>query len=234
MFSLVAIPASGCTLVREYRAEPRFENRFSFALSIEDNQLVMTSARLGGRDGKFVLATGHQVTTVDTAYADANLAGGTVELAIGERFTADINPLRTELGAAADALLAADLWGQSTISIDYMAGMLTVSSDRHPRPNDMEVFPFAGPPTVPVTVDGQTWRAIIDTSLPDTLVLPRGSRPSSRARADIRLAGRSFEQIDVAWSDTSTPRIGNRLLSRFLVIINYRDLWVGLWPDPRI
>lgn len=233
LFSLTWI-SSGCALVRDYRAQPQASDKFSLALTIDANQLIVTSARLAGRDGRFVLATGHPVTTVDRNFAAANLSGSPVQLAIGERFTARINPQRADLGAAGDALLAADLWPRSTISIDYLGGLLTVSRDRRPRPNDMQVFSFAGAPTVPITVDGQTWRAIVDTSLPDTLVLPRGSRPASRTNANIELAGRSFNQIDLAWTDTSTPRIGNRLLSRFLVIINYDQSWVGLWPDPRI
>lgn len=233
LFSLLCFP-SGCAAFRDYRSQPDAGNEFSLALTIQDNQLVLSSARLAGQEGKFVLATGHPVTTVDLAYADANLLPGSLELAIGGRFSASIEPPRVELGAAADALLAADLWRRSTISIDYIGGLLTVSRNRQSRPADMRVFSFVGPPTVPITVDGQTWRAIIDTSLPDTLVLPRGSRASSRANADIEIAGRTFDQLDFAWTDTSTPRIGNRLLSRFMVIINYGDRWVGLWPDPRI
>ncbi len=233
LFSLMVF-LSGCSMVRDYRAQPRAENKFSFALTIQDNQLILSSARLGGQEGKFVLATGHPVTTVDNTYAGANLSGNTVELAIGERFTATVRPNRAELGAAADALMAADLWRDSTITIDYMAGLLTVSRDRQRRPNDMPVFSFDGAPMVPIVVDGQTFRAIVDTSLPDTLVLPRGAREASRTDANVQLGGRSFQQIDLAWTDTSTPRIGNRLLSRFMVVINYRDRWVGLWPDPRI
>lgn len=233
LFSLTLIP-SGCAVVRDYRSQPQAKDKFSLALTIDDNQLLLSSARLAGREGRFVLATGHPVTTVDRNYNSANRSGATLELAIGERFTASIKPQVADLGKAGDALLAADLWPTSTISIDYLGGLLTVSGNRHPRPNDMQVFSFTGAPMVPITVDGRTMQAIVDTSLPDTLVLPRGSRPASRTNANVELAGRSFEQIDLAWTDTSTPRIGNRLLSRFLVIINYDRSWVGLWPDPRI
>ena len=231
---LAVLLSSGCALIRDYRSQPRAEDKISLALTIEDNQLVLSSATLGGQKGKFVLATAAQVSAVDSAFAERHFGNGNVELVIGERFTATINPVEADLGIAADALLASDLWSDSTISIDYISGLLTLSRDRVRRPVDMAVFPFQGPPSVSLTIDGKTVRAIVDTSLPDTLVLPRGSRSESRTTARVTLGGRTFEGIDVAWSDTSTPRIGNRILSRFLVIINYGEQWVGLWPDPRI
>lgn len=231
---LALLLSSGCALIRDYRSQPRAEDKLSFALTIEDNQLVFSSATLGGQKGKFVLATAAQVSAVDTAYARQHLGSDRVELAIGERFTTTIDPLEADLGIAADALLASDLWRDDAISIDYISGLLTLTRDRVRRPADMDVFPFQGPPSVPLTIDGRTVRAVVDTSLPDTLVMPRGSRPESRSTSSVTVGGRSFDRIDVAWTDTSTPRIGNRILSRFLVIINYGDGWVGLWPDPRI
>ena len=231
---LAVLLSSGCALIRDYRSQPRAEDKISMALTIEDNQLVLSSATLDGQRGKFVLATATQVSAVDSAFAEKHLGNGNVELVIGERFTATIDPLEAELGIAADALLASDLWSDSAISIDYISGLLTLSRDEVRRPTDMAVFPFQGPPSLPITIDGRTVRAIVDTSLPDTLVLPRGSRSGSRTTAAVTVAGRSFDGIDVALSDVSTPRIGNRILSRFLVIINYGEGWVGLWPDPRI
>jgi hypothetical protein len=84
---------------------------------------------------------------------------------------------------------------------------------------------------VQLSVDGETIDAIVDTTSPDTLTLP--SRRASRAKARITLAGADFGEVDVRYADVAAPHIGNRLLSHFLVSIDYGRRIVGLWRDPR-
>ena len=50
---------------------------------------------------------------------------------------------------------------------------------------------------------------------------------------DFSHQGTDFGSIDVRLADVSTPRVGNRLLSKFLVTIDYGQREVGLWRDPR-
>ena len=74
--------------------------------------------------------------------------------------------------------------------------------------------------------------AIVDTALPDTLVLPRATE--GRGTARVIVAGSDFGNIDVKYASVPLARIGNRLLSKFLVSIDYGKQNVGLWRDPRI
>jgi hypothetical protein len=48
------------------------------------------------------------------------------------------------------------------------------------------------------------------------------------------IAGTDFGNVDIALGDVSSARAGNRLLSKFLVSIDYGQREVGLWRDPRI
>jgi hypothetical protein len=50
----------------------------------------------------------------------------------------------------------------------------------------------------------------------------------------VRVASTDFGAIDVQYANVSHARIGNRLLSRFMVTIDYGRRVVGLWRDPRI
>jgi hypothetical protein len=50
----------------------------------------------------------------------------------------------------------------------------------------------------------------------------------------VSIAGTDFGPTDVRYANVAHPRVGNRLLSRFLVSIDYGKRIVGLWRDPRI
>jgi hypothetical protein len=82
-----------------------------------------------------------------------------------------------------------------------------------------------------VVVDGREVAAIVDTTSPDTLVL---SGPDARGSVNVLIAGTDFGATDVQYANVSQARVGNRLLSRFLVTIDYGRKVVGLWRDNRI
>jgi hypothetical protein len=50
----------------------------------------------------------------------------------------------------------------------------------------------------------------------------------------VMIGDTDFGTIDVGYANVSQARVGNRLLSRFLVTIDYGKRVVGLWRDPRI
>ena len=81
-------------------------------------------------------------------------------------------------------------------------------------------------------LDGTLLRAVVDTSSPDTLILPRGN--GGRGRASVAIAGTNFGSVDVRFANVQRARVGNRLLSKFLITIDYGKRQVGLWRDPRI
>jgi hypothetical protein len=39
--------------------------------------------------------------------------------------------------------------------------------------------------------------------------------------------------VDIRRADVAAPHVGNRILSKFLVTIDYGRREVGLWRDPR-
>ncbi len=102
------------------------------------------------------------------------------------------------------------------------------------HPELMIVYKFVDEPMINVAVDGRIVSAIVDTTSPDTLILPRTTAASERRTAHIQIADTDFGNVDIRTADVATPRVGNRLLSRFLLSIDYGRHQVGLWRDPRI
>jgi hypothetical protein len=72
---------------------------------------------------------------------------------------------------------------------------------------------------------------VVDTTSPDTVILP--STTNGRGTARVNVAGVDFGTTDIRYANVSRARVGNRLLSRFLVTIDYGKKVVGLWRDPR-
>ena len=136
------------------------------------------------------------------------------------------------IGGIADGIVGVDIWRNRAISIDYFAGLVTYQKEGIHR-ELMTVFSYGAEPMVQLSVRGETISAIVDTTSPDTLVLPRNNRSPGRATARITLAGVDFGDVDIRYADVSAPRIGNRLLSKFLISIDYGRRVVGLWRDPR-
>ena len=57
--------------------------------------------------------------------------------------------------------------------------------------------------------------------------------PRRPPQAHVKIAA-DFGDVEVLAADVTAARVGNRLLSRFLVSIDYGKHQVGLWRDPRI
>jgi hypothetical protein len=97
----------------------------------------------------------------------------------------------------------------------------------------MTIFPFTTEPRVIVTIDGKKVDAVVDTASPDTLILPRAGAAAGRTHARVQLAGSDFGDVDLRLDNVAEPRVGNRILSKFLITIDYGKHQVGLWRDPR-
>ena len=91
----------------------------------------------------------------------------------------------------------------------------------------------ADAPMIKVIVDGRAIPVVVDTASPDTLTLRSAGTTAGRRNAHVQVGGTDFGDVDVDYADVAVPRIGNRLLSRFLVSIDYGRRQVGLWRDPR-
>jgi hypothetical protein len=199
----------------------------NLAFTLDRNLVELQTLRLNDRPGRFLLGSAARVTVLDTAYA----GNGPHALQITEKNTVRIKPSTLDLRGVADGILGADVWDNHAISIDYRSGLVTYQKQGI-EPELMTLYRYDTAPTIDVAVDDAVVRAIVDTTSPDTLVLP--SSDDHRGTAHVSVAGTDFGVIDVRYANVSEARIGNRLLSRFLVSIDYGKRVVGLWRDPRI
>ena len=204
----------------------------NLSFTIEKNLLVISTATINTHRGRFVFGSAEPRTVLDAAFAKSLGAGGRLSLKLSEKEALGFTPLVADLHGAADAILGADVWGSHAVTIDYVSGLVTYQQEGI-HPASMALYRFTGEPKINVAVNGRTISAIVDTTSPDTLVLPRGNEKAHRGTATLTVAGTEFGNIDVAFGDVAAPRVGNRVLSKFLVTVDYGRREVGLWRDPR-
>jgi hypothetical protein len=225
---------ASCSSTLPWANEPIGEE-VNLSFVIRNNLLFLPSATVDGRPGQFLFGAADARTALDQRFADAlprSARSGERMLQLNEKESLRFNPVEMDLKKVADGIIGADVWGNRAVSIDYTSGLLTYQKEGI-HPELMTIYRFAAAPRVNVLVDGKTIPAIVDTASPDTLTLPRGSAPGGRTHARIQLAGADLGTLDVNLADVSEARIGNRILSKFLVTIDYGKHEVGLWRDPR-
>ena len=223
--ALLVTLLAGCRSVPPWQNEP-IGNEVNLNFLFRDNQIEMNSIRLGGGTGRFLLGTAAPRTVIDPS-----IASRTPVLTYGERDSVRVQPVVIPLGGMADAIVAADADHHQAVTIDYRAGLVNWQKDGI-HTGHMTLYSYPVEPAIEVLVDGRHVAAVVDTASPDTLVLP--SATAARRQARVQVAGTDFGSIDVRLADVSGARIGNRLLSRFLVTVDYGRRTVGLWRDPRI
>lgn len=226
----LAIAALSCARVLPWSHEP-VGDEVNVAFTVENNLLFLPSTTIDGRSGRYLFSS-----CAPRSVLDPRVAGLTGEkshtLALNQKESLRFTPAILDLQHVADAILGADLWGNHAVTIDYHSALITYQKSGI-KPDGMALFAFQGEPSVLINVNGRDVSAIVDTTSPDTLVLPAATE---RARGKVRLAlaGAELGEVDVRFADTPRARIGNRLLSKFLVTIDYGKRQVGLWRDPRI
>lgn len=219
---------AACSHILPWSNEP-VENKASFVFNLEKNVIVLPSTEINGRPARSILDTSARHSAVDSQWAAMNPASQ-YRLVLSRKSSLPFQPVTMDLRGVADTLLGDDVWGGAGLTIDYQKGVAIYQKEGI-HPEGMSLFRFQDRPAITVQVDGNPVQAIVDTSNPDTLVLPR---KRGRERAAVKVAGTDFGVIDVGRSDEGDARIGNRLLSRFLVTIDFGRHEVGLWRDPRI
>lgn len=220
-----------CSMARLPWANEPVGQEVNLSFIVQNNLLFLPSASIDGRQGRFLVGTAEPRTVLDTRFAAA-LPAGQHSLQLSDKQSLPFTPVTLDMRGVADGMIGADVWGDRAISIDYASGLVTYQKEGI-HPELMTLYRFAAEPRVDVVIDGRTVAAIVDTSSPDTLVLPRGSAAAGRTNARVQLAGTDFGSLDVRLADVSAPRVGNRILSKFLVTIDYGKRVVGLWRDPR-
>ena len=218
--------ASACTVGTPWRDEP-VGQEINIVFSLRNNLLYLPTVTVDGRHGAFLMGSAQPASVLNTAFPNA----AEHALQLNARETLPFTAVRGDLQGVADAIIGSDVWRGSAVTIDYRAGLITLQREGI-HPELMTVYRYADEPMINVIVDGKSIPAVVDTTLPDTIALP-GTNPGRRT-ARVRLAEVDFGAIDVRIGDVQVARVGNRLLSKFLVSIDYGRRVVGLWRDPRI
>jgi hypothetical protein len=224
---------AGCITRLAWSYEKRGKTNSAF--HTEKNVIVMESVTIEHRPGKFIFSTSLPRTAISVPFArslgaPAEPRGYSVQFA--QKTTAYTVPAMVDLHGVADAILGVDSWAAPIVAIDYRKGLISFDQSVLLR-DDMVVSRYEGPPSVAVRVAGQTVRAVVDTASSDTLILPLSYGSAGRGRVPVALGGVEFGSVDVRFADVSDARVGNRLLSKFLVLIDQKRRHVALWRDPR-
>lgn len=218
---LAAALLSGCSHV-PWRAE--VPNEVNLAIRIDKN-LPHVRFQAGGVRGDGIVSTRHHQTIISSSFADR--AAPSASLMIGDLVQLRGQPLVADIGGAADALLGRDLWKSNVLTFDWRRGLLIVQS-RVRRSDDAIEFSWEGQPAIDLVVDGSRVRAIVDTTSPEGLVLPGAS--AGRRSARIEVGGATMTAPVVTDPRAREARLGNQVLSRFLLQIDYGRRVVRLWP----
>lgn len=228
--ALTAVLFSSCVSLPWKDEAPA--NEVNLAFTIENNLLFLTTAQINHQHGRMFFGSAHARSIVDPSFA-GKVGSAQYTFQMNERDSLSFTPLVTPLGGLGDALIGADVWGGHAVTIDYRVGLLTYQKDGI-HPAYMTLYRFDAQPMIFAEVDGRPVPAVLDTALPDTLVLPRGDSASGRRKSRVTIAGTDFGEVDIALAEVSEARVGNRLLSKFLISVDYGRHEVGLWRDPRI
>jgi hypothetical protein len=220
---LVCIVLARCAVSPWQRAEATEVN---VAFTLEKNVVLLPTVTMNGRGGRFLFGSAAAQSAIDPRFGSA----ARYQLGLNERHSIALQPVVVPLGDLVEAIIGADAAGNGAVTLDYHAGLLTFQNEGI-YPAYMSLYHFTDEPKIVVEVNGRALAAVVDTTNPDTLVLPgAGSRETAR----VAIAGTDFGSVDIGRANVSRPRVGNRLLSKFLVTIDYGRGQVGLWRDPRV
>jgi hypothetical protein len=225
--ALLAIACSSMEQRAPWRDEP-IGQETNLAFVMRKNLLYIPSVTIDGRPGAFLIGSSQPSAVLDAHFVEGAPRSHTLQL--NRRQSLQFNAVSTDLHGIADAILGANVWGSGAVTLDDRTGLMTFQREGI-HPELMTTFAFDAEPAITISVDGRKTTAVVDTTSPDTLVLP--STSAGRRTAHVEIAGTDFGTIDVRTGGVTTPRIGNRLLSKFLVSIDYGRRIVGLWRDPR-
>ncbi|MBW3563966.1 MAG: hypothetical protein KY459_04515 [Acidobacteria bacterium] len=231
--ALLLATLCGCSgvrnLAKEISGQPWEQN---LSIRFENNLPILPSTSINGFTGRFSLATALPTTVIDTEFA----AGAGIEGQLRVRVTfreLDTSFVRAELldmDGVVDAMIGADALGPVLV-VDFPRRVLTrvrtlAVSDA------LEIHEWEIVPSLPVTIDGVGYDAIVDTMNPDTIHVPAGILGlSSGARKGINLKIGQLDSAPVEALATSGDRIrlGNLVLKDLLIGIDYNARLIAVW-----
>ena len=201
----------------------------NLAITVENNLLYLPTALVNGRSGRYFFGSAASHSVIDPTFAQ-DMPSRRYSVQLNQKESVDLSAVVLPLSGVGDVLIGADAWREHAVTIDYRIGLLSYQKTGI-HPHDMTLFDYEGEPSIVVEVNGQPVIAVVDTASPDTLILP--GQPG-RATARVSIAGTDLGTVDVTHAKIARARVGNRLLSKFLITIDYGKEQIGLWRDPRI
>lgn len=233
----ICLLAGACAWGLAGCSSPQFERNVSFRL---ERNLPVIDAEIRGRHVRMVVASALPSSVLSGRRAREigfEQSRSPSRVFFGNQAGTRISPLVLELDEdiPADGMLGADAWEGRSVTIDYRRRVVIL---RPPGPvqEGFYSWSFKGPPKISVLLDGIVVPAIVDTAIPDSAIIPEALLDDANGRrqtVDLEIAGVEFDDIDVTTAPTGDIRIGSRLLSHFLVQIDYDHRTVALWPDGR-
>jgi hypothetical protein len=221
--TLLLVLLTGCTLPWQ-----REVSQTNLVFQIERNQLIL-AGELDGRPARLAIATARSDSVLSPLWRERLRDASTVRFTAGEKLSHEITVSYAPLPEGVDGILGTEPWSDKRITIDYFASLLTIFPSGR-REIAGETFRFRGVPSIAVLLDGRRTVAVLETAVPDTMIVP-GS--GERRRATLAIGAEPAVPADVSTVPGAVPVIGNRSLGRFLLTIDYGTSTIGLWRDPR-
>ena len=175
---LALLFATACSSVLPWRDEPT-GSEVNITFVVTNNLLFLNGASVDGRQGRFLIGSAQARTIVDPKFTSGS---GVHSLQLNQRESLRFSPVVADLHGIADGIVGTDVWGGHAITIDYRTGVLTFQREGI-HPELMIVYKFVDDPMINIAVDGRLVSAIVDTTSPDTLILPRAAAGSGRRTA---------------------------------------------------
>ncbi|MGA7615498.1 MAG: hypothetical protein WBX15_10005 [Thermoanaerobaculia bacterium] len=225
---------AGCSLL-PWSHERGNETNLAFDL---DHNLLIVPARIEGKDVRLIIASAQpqSVLSAETAQRISFAPGKKISVLLGDRTSVRVKPRIADLHGIADGILGMDAWSRRSITIDYRRGLFIVSRSQDENLPG-KVYRFRSRPSIPITIGGRSVTALVDTALPDTVVLPESSRidagrGSPRSTLPLTVGDVDLGELDVGYASSKFAYVGNRVLANFLLTIDYRRDRLSLWPYP--
>src|SRR5438132_8441778 len=190
---------ASCSFHAPWSNEP-IGQEVNVAFVFSNNLLYVPSVKIDGKTGRFLFGSAQAATVLDSRFAGTR---ATHQLQLNERELLPLTAVVADLSGVGDAIINGTVWGEHGVTIDYHAGLITLQREGI-HPDMMNVYRYAGEPSITVTVDGQTVSAVVDTTSPDTLVLPGSA--NGRRSARVEIAGVDFGAVDVRTGGVQSAR----------------------------
>ena len=221
--ALAIVAVAGCRSSRET----------NLGFHLDRNQPVLSTILIEGYPGRFVVSSALPRTVVSSQYIARHGIDrlSTLDVLIGETIRREIDPNILDMGDQIDALIGLDLLGP-VFSIDYRRGTVSSSDGADLITPEMVMHRYSNQPALPLTIEGSIYVGVVDTALPDTMVIPFGlidGMERGRGTVQAEVGRVRFVDLDVLVADVSELRVGNRVLAKFLITIDTRAKKIGLW-----